>query len=686
MSPFKELLLKEQYDTSIEDVINEFYRPVLEKAVSFDRAAGFFSPEVLLNSLDSLKIFIRNNGKMRFIISPLLRNNELLEIQEALNNSEIALVLFEKHFLNAIEESESNFRAAQLFVALQEKGFMEVLIALPRSERGLFHQKISIYFDGEEHIVSNGSNNETLAAYTHNIESFDVFRSWIEPNRVNLHIQRFNQKWAGLDPNVKVVNFIQALSSNLLKKLKTDQSIDELIDITNDIRKLRIEKKPRLILNFDPYDYQKRAAETWLEVQKGILKFATGSGKTKTAIYSIAELYFQKGSLFVVVLVPDKTLSYQWALEFADIRIKPIVCNSDNNWRNSLNEKVNFYKQNINDLYVAIVTNDTFFGDKFKSIMGRLSDYIFIVDECHSVTQKNYQQNMPKASYRLGLSATPESDFDEQRTIVTLDYFNGIIAEYSLIDAIQDQKLTPYNYFPVEVRLNEEEIESYVSLTKKISVLFGKEQPTPEEIAIRETLLYARSRILYNAESKLKALRNLISYNPDVLNHLIIYCGASTIKEEGNLSQLESVNQLLGNLNIPHAQYTGEENTYERDIGIKEFRRGTYNSLTAIKCLDEGVDIPEIQNAVIMASSQNTREFVQRRGRLLRRSPGKKVATIYDFIIVSDDERLESATLSEMRRALEYASIALNRDDTYKRYESLYLELKEKKDREQRKD
>lgn len=680
MSTFKELIIHEQYDTSIEDVLHEFYQPVLENAESFDRAAGFFSPELLLESLPSLRKFIKKNGQMRFIISPLLRNNDLIEIMAVLKDPEGSLLLFERQFSEAINKDELELRSAQLFVALQEKGFLEVLIALPRHEKGMFHQKISIYFDGEEHIVSNGSNNETLAAYIHNIESFDVFRSWIEPSRVNQHIQRFNQKWNGLDPNVKVLDFMKAMNSNILKRLSTNQTVEELIDLTEQLRRLRIEKKPRLPLKFDPYNYQKSAAENWLHKKQGILKFATGSGKTKTAIYSIRELYHQKSNLFVVIVVPDKTLSYQWAVEFQDIGVKAVVCNSDNNWRTSVIENVNFYKQDINNLYAVIATTDTFFGDRFQSTIKRLKDYVVIVDECHSITTEKYKNYMPKVQYRLGLSATPESDYDELRTQATLNYFNGIIAEYTLADAINDKKLTPYNYYPIEVELNEEEIEEYSSFTRKISVLFNKDKPTPEEIALRENLLFQRSRILYNAESKIDAVNHLINDIPDVLNHLIIYCGTSNLKDEVGLTQLQMVNQLLSDLNIPHTQYTGTESTYERMIGIQEFRRGTYNSLTAIKCLDEGVDIPEIENAIILSSSQSVREFVQRRGRLLRLSPNKVIANIYDLIIVSEDERLETAVLSELKRALEYASIATNKNDTYNKYKTMYQELKEKKE------
>lgn len=680
MSKFKDILVKEQYDTSYEDVLNEFYKPVLEQSVSFDRAAGFFSPELMIESLSALRKFIKNNGHMRFIISPLLRNNDLTEIMDVLKDPDGALLLFEQQFAEAVNKDELGLRSAQLFVALQQKGFLEVLIAIPRHEKGMFHQKISIYFDGEDHIVSNGSNNETLAAYVHNIESFDVFRSWIETSRVNQHIQRFNQKWNGLDPNVKVLDFMKAMNSNILKRLITNQSVEELIDLTEQLQRLRVEKKPRLPLKFDPYDYQKNAAETWLQQKQGILKFATGSGKTKTAIYSIRELYHQKSSLFVVVVVPDKTLSYQWAIEFQDVGVKAVVCNSDNNWRTPVIENVNFFKQEINDLYAVIATTDTFFGERFQSTINRLKDYVVIVDECHSITTDKYKNNMPKVQYRLGLSATPESDYDEIRTQATIEYFNGIIAEYTLADAIKDKKLTPYNYYPIEVDLSEEEIEEYASFTRKISVLFNKDKPTPEEIALRENLLFQRSRILYNAESKIDAVKQLLYDIPDVINHLIIYCGTSNLKDEVGLTQLQMVNQVLNDLNIPHAQYTGTENTYERMIGIQEFRRGTYNSLTAIKCLDEGVDIPEIENAIILSSSQSVREFVQRRGRLLRLSPNKVMANIYDLIIVSEDERLETATLSELKRALEYASIASNKNDTYDKYEELYQELKEKKE------
>lgn len=682
MSKLKNLLLKEQYDTSEEDVINEFYKPALESSITFDRATGFFSTELLFESMNSLRHFVNNNGKMRIIVSPLLRGNELHEIQEILKNPGKAVELFEEHFLASVDNGELELRAAQLFVALQEKGYLEVRIAIPRNEQGMFHQKISIYSDGINHIVSNGSNNETLAAYLNNIESFDVFKSWVDVSRVKTHIDRFNRKWDGRNKNVKLYNFTEVIGVENLVRLKSDKSIIDLIDLTEALQNSKTIGISKLTLNFDPYYYQRIAAEKWLTAKKGILKFATGSGKTKTAIYALKELFDKEQDLFVVVLVPDKTLSYQWSKEFSKIGSIATVCNSDINWRSSLNEKIDFYRQGLENFYVTITTTDTFFGDRFKKYIRRLSDFVLIVDECHAITASNYLNNMPNVSYRLGLSATPESDFDDYRTKVTLDYFDGILSEYSLEDAINDGKLTKYNYFPIEVDLNEEEIEEYNSYTKSISVLYSKENPTPEEIARRDNLIYARSRILYNAESKINALYKLLEGNPNIINHLIVYCGTSSGKDDGSLSQLQRVNQLLGRMNIPHAQYTGDETTQARDIGIKEFRNGTYNSLTAIKCLDEGVDIEEIENAIIMASSQSTREFVQRRGRLLRLSPGKSVANIYDFVIMSEDERLESAVISEMKRALEYSSIAINKDLTYAKYYKKYIDLKEKRDNE----
>jgi superfamily II DNA or RNA helicase len=682
MNSLKNILWNEQYDTSEEDVINDFYKPALENSITFERATGFFSTELLFESMDSLRSFVMNDGRMRFIVSPLLKESEVYEIQDLLKDPEKAIMLFEEQFLGSVDKSELELRSAQLFVALQEKGYLEVRIAVPRNEKGMFHQKISIYHDGIDYIVSNGSNNETLAAYLHNIESFDVFKSWIDESRVKTHISRFNRKWDGSNKNLKVYSFSEVIGVENLGRLKSEKSIIDLINLTKALQNSKTIGVSKLTLNFDPYYYQRIAAEKWLIAKKGILKFATGSGKTKTAIYALKELFNKEQNLFVVVLVPDKTLSYQWSKEFSKIGSIATVCNSDINWRSSLNEKIDFYRKGLKNFYVTIATTDTFFGERFNKYISRISDFVVIVDECHGITANNYLNNMPNVSYRLGLSATPESDFDDYRTKITLDYFDGILSEYSLEDAINDGKLTKYNYFPIEVDLNEEEIEEYNSYTKSISVLYSKENPTPEEIARRENLIYARSRILYNAESKINALKELLEGNPKIINHLIVYCGTSSGKDDGSLSQLQRVNQLLGRMNIPHAQYTGDETTLARDIGIKEFRNGTYNSLTAIKCLDEGVDIEEIENAIIMASSQSNREFVQRRGRLLRLSPGKLVANIYDFVITSKDERLESAVLSEMRRALEYSSIAINKNFTYEKYHQIYLDLKEKKDNE----
>jgi superfamily II DNA or RNA helicase len=659
----KSLNLDIKYKSVENDLIEEFYGPVLSSCKKYDRAVGYFSSRILIDYIDSLKTFLRNDGKIRLIISPNLSQQDIDTLNESQikENDKVEIGELLENLLNTDNET---FISTQILFLLIKSNKLEVKIVKPKNTFGIFHEKIGIFKDNNDNVVAiSGSNNETNMAINSNLESFNVFCSWIkgQEDYVLRHVSDFEKYWNGEYENIRVYNIKEAIEQKILEKIDTSETIEELY--------LKKESERRLLykLKFKPYYYQRDSVDNWFKNnKKGILKFATGAGKTKTAIYLIEKLKLVSTKLFITIVVPDKTLVNQWADEIEEYNHQTIRCFSDNpNWYDSLINSIDIYRISSAYMYI-IVTNDTFFGSKFKKQFNKVEkESLLIVDEVHSWGTESILNNLPKVTMSLGLSATPEVYYSEEKTTKLVEYCGGIIAEYSLEQAIKDEKLVKYYYYPIFVGLSDAEREKYKELTKKIVRVLGYETEHFSNNSIAESLLFSRSKIVYNAEQKIDKLNNdLLSITKK--GNLLIYCGSSNAiysKEESDnsLSQLEMVSNILNENSLIYAKYTSQENDFQRKNALKAFEDNTYNILVAIKCLDEGINIPKVERAIIMASSRNPREFIQRRGRILRNHPGKKFAEIYDFIVV--DEEFKKLTEKELERFDEFAKIAINKDD-----------------------
>jgi superfamily II DNA or RNA helicase len=377
-------------------------------------------------------------------------------------------------------------------------------------------------------------------------------------------------------------------------------------------------------------------------------------------------------------VVPDKSLNNQWAKELFSYYPGLIQCFSDNAiWKPQLRDSIEFFLTSKKKSEIIIVTQNTFISNHFQETIKLLkNNFIFIVDECHNVGTEKALSSLPETEYRLGLSATPEIYYSEDLTNRLFSYFGGVIAEFTLQQAIEIGRLVNYKYFPVVVSLDENEKKDYIDLTRKIVKSLGYDPDNKKGYisSQAELLIFKRSRIVYNAKEKMEYLKNNLEKLADK-GKLLIYCGVSSknpLNSDDSNNQLQTVNSILNSKKITHAQYTKDESGTDRYDAIDMFKSGTYKVLTAIKCLDEGVDIPEIERAVILASSTNPREFIQRRGRLLRINPPNKVLSeIYDLLVLVDEPQFQGLNKKELRRLIEYSSIALNKFQVEKDYEVL---------------
>lgn len=429
---------------------------------------------------------------------------------------------------------------------------------------------------------------------------------------------------------------------------------------------------PKIPSGLQLREYQHQAVLRWLQNQgRGTLKMATGSGKTIVALAIAAELYGKIGLQVLLVICPYRHLVSQWARECEKFNLKPLLAfESSRHWHSQLSTHLYNIRTSQQPFLAVITTNSTFIAESFQSQLRFFPAKTLIVgDEAHNLGSPQLEANLPRhLGLRLALSATPERYFDDEGTESLLGYFGSVLQpEFTLEDAIAQGALVPYLYYPLFVELTASEAFAYAKLTKRIGWAMAENENWTANSTLT-ALLMQRSRLIGSAANKLNALRELMS-NRLHTTHTLFYCGDGSVEQADGESdrQLEAVTRLLGvELGYRINTYTAETPLPQREILRQQFERGELQGLVAIRCLDEGVDIPAIQNAVILASTSNPRQFIQRRGRILRPHPHKKRATLFDMVVMPpnlDRETWEverNLLRKELTRLIEFAQLADN--------------------------
>ncbi|MDZ8028212.1 MAG: DNA phosphorothioation system restriction enzyme [Nostoc sp. DedQUE01] len=425
--------------------------------------------------------------------------------------------------------------------------------------------------------------------------------------------------------------------------------------------------------------YQQEAIASWFANNgRGTLKMATGSGKTITALAIACELYQQINLQVLLVVCPYRHLVTQWARECEKFNLQPILAFENlRTWQSQLSTQIYNLRSGSQRFVTVITTNSTLIGDGFQSQLKYFPAKTLIIgDEAHNLGAPKLEESLPRrVGLRLALSATPERYFDDLGTQSLFDYFGPVLQpEFTLRDAIACGALVHYLYYPVLVELTEAESIAYLKLTKRIgrSLLYReRENGQPGDFEDNEDLkplLMQRARLIGAAENKLNALRDLMTTRRET-SHTLFYCsdGSQEAGQRSSLRQLKAVAKILGvDLGYKVSTYTAQTSLEEREILRHQFESGELQGLVAIRCLDEGVDIPAIKTAVILSSSGNPRQFIQRRGRVLRPHPSKERATIFDMIVLPPDLDRETIEVErnllkkELRRFVEFADLADN--------------------------
>lgn len=667
----KDNTYKAIYRNSEDDFEKDFMIPCFAESKNFDRAAGFFSLNSLMLSIDGIIRFSEAGGNMRIICSPRLSKDDITLI-------ELGLVLNEEHvtkdLLDALnlDSPLSEADCAKMDVICNLIAEHRLTIKVAFMEDGMYHEKFGIFTDIELNKVHYiGSANETLNAMLKNMESFSVDTSWENAkdlSKIESQERHFNRLWNDELAHIDVIDFPHAVKTRMFELYKSSSSLEEAIKKYFAIQKPKSKKQL--------YPYQETAIQEFVDNDyHHFYEMATGTGKTFTAIRTIARLRKELNrKLFTVICVPQIDLQVQWrdALVedgYSNIYLLGGIASGIETEKGIGNAIISYYNDNAN-VVVCVAVYDTFFA-KIYNRLGSIDDLFVVVDEAHNLTP-SYLNKLPAGAYRLGLSATIQRfDANESKNIVK--YFTlgqKVPYYYGIEDAIENHFLSHYEYHAVYVHLNESEFSKYQSKTKSLALEMAKEEQEQDKERIN-TLSRERSLIVKQAAEKVDKLYEMTQSGYQFRNS-VVYCGQGHDTEEQSI--IDSVTKTLYKSRYVVSQFTSH--TPDRVTVLSQFESGFFDTLVAIKCFDEGVDVPKLDKIYIMASDASLRQTVQRRGRVLRvcKQSNKEIAYIYDMVALPPkcasplDIGASSLVRNEFLRVLEYNRLADNKDNNLEEF------------------
>lgn len=631
--------------TSEHGLINEFFVPALSASVAYDRGVGFFSSGWVRAAAKGMLAFAGNGGRARWITSPILdeRDWDALLAGHDARSDDVLKAALQRNVADLGGALEKETLNALAWMVADEIVDFRLALPVDRLAGGEFHDKFGVFTDVAGHRVSfNGSYNDSIQGLR-NYESIKVFVSWEPPlaSFVAADVQRFEKLWSNQDPHVRVYPLPEAARADILKLRTSERPYPSPSWVLSEApARPGFMPPPGFVIR----SYQQKAIQQWIDNKgRGIMALATGTGKTKTALFLAARMAEKISPLVIIVVVPYVNLARQWERDMRDFGLQPVSCyEGRDQWTEPLQIEMSALAAGVTRVVSLVVTNRTFLSDEFQRQLdpGRFR-HLLIADEVHNLGADQLQKRLDeRIEFRLGLSATPERHGDLEGTAGLMRYFGKVVAEFTLAQAIAAKILCSYSYYPVLVDLTADEAVEYRQLTEAISRYAGRYDENDSMPEGMKLLLMRRARLLSAAANKLPALQRTLAQLPVKLDRAIVYCGDGQVEggDQTLMRQVAATQQLLGKTeNLRVRLFTCDEATEEREQLLGLLRDGRLDALIAIRCLDEGIDVPDIRMAFILASSTNPRQFIQRRGRLLRRAPGKTHAHIWDFIIRPPD-------------------------------------------------
>ena len=674
--------LKRRYSSDTDDLIHDFFVPALSRAVRYDRAVGYFTAGALTRLAPALDVFLdhadESGPPIRVVASPHLPAVDLRHMKLGYKQRSI-----EQECRQYRPEFSDALSAITWMIAHELMEFWLVTGYSDGSEC-LYHEKIGVIEDAEgNYLTFEGSPNETFSGLGGNIESFPVHRSWV--NAEALHAADAKAAVDDLfDPAgsrpLKVDPFPKALEDEMIRTYtprrphtaRRTRKVAATGKTNNDTIALSLPEVPERV---EFRGYQGTAIRAWFKAEgRGLLSMATGTGKTITAlgvVERLARLYEDPPGLAVLVLVPDNSLVDMWRDELHEWGVSPI-CSTQPSAIARLRDALLNHRVK-GGTTVAVWTAQSAVNPIFQTV---LRDYpsprLLIADECHALGAIGNQALLTdQFHYRLGLSATIERNLDPEGTDVLRNYFGDVLLDIGIKEAIGLGALCHYIYTPVLVPLGSAELDEYARLSREI----GKRVGSSKGLSIRDLedsakmLLIQRARLLWHAEGKVAAFRDVLESLPeDERGYSLIY----TAEGESPLAGVRQgflVHDVAADLGLRYHDFVGDTPLDIRDNLLEALGSGRIDGLVAMKCLDQGIDVPTARAAHFLASTKNPRQYVQRRGRILRRprDGSKKVAVVFDYITYPESTGLNfdmerRLGAQEVLRARDMAAAADNRN------------------------
>lgn len=704
------------YKTGSENEPLQFYLDGLANSNEFNLLLGYFSSAAINLLSVGFATFISKGGKMRMVINHLLSAQDKEAIEKA-NQKSINKIFDLTDVVSlerALDEYDTHFFECLAYLIAEKR--IEIKVIKPKNGKGIAHYKSGVFSDGQDYIGYKASCNFTLYGLSENLEELEAFLSW-ENGRSNKLIKKqlkliddyFTEK--NEDVEYVSVNEIEVVLKDRFGKkdinellvqeeqlLKKKQSLISNPKLKKTITKLFseieiIRRTPRFPYTEGPREYQINAYNSWVANNyKGMFAMATGTGKTITSLNCLLNEYKKTGIYRAIITVPTTALVEQWKKECAKFNFKNIITvSSKENWDKNL-AFFNTASKLIETSYIVIVTYASLPRPKFQSYFSQLpKDTILIADETHNLGSQGLLRLLPNIHLekRIGLSATPHRKFDEVGNQAIQEFFNDeppYIVSYSMEEALKIGWLCKYTYYPHIVKLTDQEMEKYKELSLQLlrMGLFDKETGTFRSTPEIEKKLLERKRIIHKASNKLEAFKEILRSEfakRKNLKYTLVYVPEGieanfdktdySVETEDEIRLIDEYTKTVSQTDdtVMVTQFTANSNN--RDEILKNFEQGKIHVLTSMKCLDEGVDVPRSELAIFCASTGNPRQFIQRRGRVLRLHKDKIHATIHDLVVVpevSDESTFEmekGLVKKELERVVDFANLAMNKTDTY---------------------
>ncbi|QTC41502.1 DEAD/DEAH box helicase family protein [Bacillus sp. V3] len=630
--------LKYKYRSDNDKIHRDFYEKCLRESTHYDRAVGYFTSGSLSVIAKGLEEFIERDGRIRMIANPYLTEEDVAAIRLGYKAKGDVIT---QALMRQIQISEETIRNDALntlaWLIYQDK--LDIKIAFTKNN-SLYHEKFGVFYDQwGNRVAFSGSANETVGGIQNNFEKIDVFWRENDLERIDDMQSDFENLWTDNTNGLTIMDIPNIVKDVISGYKKEGKKISTPVNVI----------KPR--------PYQQEAIDAVVQNNwHGILEMATGTGKTITSLLISNEFYKQRGRIFLVIIVPFTHLVGQWEKNCQEMNYKNFTHSFGNkkSWVNKLQTDVRDFNLGLIKQHVVITTYRTAASSEFNSLMEKVRGKSFLIaDECHYFGVKSLRENkLGNLEAKIGLSATPERWWDEDGTRFIEDFFGPPVYEYDMKQAIDNGALTEYIYYPLIVGLTDEEIERYEKLTKRLIHLFSDEKANKEEIS---EVNRKRSLLISKAENKKDALFTMFDQKDRAeVSHTLVYCAPG---------EVDVITGKLAQLGYRVHRFDSKVPLEERTKILESFDLGAIQILVAIKCLDEGVDVPSTKTAYFLASTSNPREFVQRRGRILRKYPNKNLATIYDFIVLPDnsaEQMYKSVASKELPRFAEFSRFAIN--------------------------